>query len=239
MTSITGISSMATKGVLAELARAFQSRTSQRVEIESVGGVVAAERVQAGEPFDVVVLAKEAMDTLLAAGHLVIGSQLDLMRSPVAIAVRKGAARPSIQSEAALKHAVQTAASIGISTGPSGVALTRLFERWGLTQELKGRIVTAPPGIPVGSLVARGEVALGFQQGSELQNLEGIEVLGTMPEPVRIVSTFSAAVGARAKQPHEAQALLAFFSSSAAVPVLSRYGMEPAFADARTGGLVA
>jgi molybdate transport system substrate-binding protein len=99
---------------------------------------------------------------------------------------------------------------------------------------LQGRIVTPPPGVPVGTLVARGEVSLGFQQLSELQHLEGVEVLGPMPEAIRIVSVFSAAVGARSPQPAAAQALLAFLSSPAAAAAKRRHGMEPA--EAATAG---
>ena len=155
--SITGISSMATRAVLAELGRAYEIRSGCGVAIESVGGVDAAARVQVGEPFDVVVLARDAIDRLLSAGHLVAGSAVDLARSAVAIAVRAGAARPDVGSEDALRRTVLGARTIGASTGPSGVELKRLFERWGIADEIKPRIVQAPPGVPVGTLVARGE----------------------------------------------------------------------------------
>ena len=167
---IKGISSMATRQVLAELAEAYERRSDRAVEIESVGGVDAARRVQAGEPFDVVFLASDAIDKLAAAGRIAPYSKVDLVVSPVAVAVRTGAPHPDIASEEAVRRAVLAAPSLGYSTGPSGVALLRLFDRWGITAQLQGRIVQAPPGVPVGNLVARGEVALGFQQLSELLN---------------------------------------------------------------------
>jgi molybdate transport system substrate-binding protein len=219
---------MATKAVLAELANAYETRTRNVVVIESVGGVDAAKRVQAGEPFDVVVLASDAIAKLLAAGHLVTGSEVDLARSGVAVAVPAGAPRPEIGSEAALRHAVEAAPTIGYSTGPSGVALARLFERLGLAERIRDRIVTPPPGVPVGTLVARGEVALGFQQLSELIHVAGVDVLGPLPAEIQIVTTFSAAVGARARQPEDARALLAFMASPAATDAKRRQGMEAA-----------
>ena len=179
--TIRGISSMATRQVLSELATAYEHRAGCSVQIASVGGVDAARRVQAGEPFDVVVLASDAIDKLLAGGAAVGGSKVDLVESPVAVAVRAGAPRPDIGSEEALKRAVQGAASIGYSTGPSGTALLRLFDRWGIATEIQPRLVQAPPGVPVGALVAKGEVALGFQQLSELIHLEGIAVVGQLP----------------------------------------------------------
>ena len=130
---------MAARAVLAELAAAFEQRSGQAVAIESVGGVDAAKRVQAGEDFDLVVLAADAIDKLIAGGHLLAGSRFDLVRSGVAVAVRADAPRRDIGSEAAVREAVLSARSIGYSTGPSGVQLARLFERWGIADEIARR----------------------------------------------------------------------------------------------------
>ena len=218
---------MATKAVLAELARAYEARVGRAVAIESVGGVDAARRVRAGEAFDVVVLASGAIDELLASGHLVADSKVDFVCSGVAVAVRAGAARPDIGDEAALKRTVLAARTIGYSTGPSGVALAKLFERWGVAEALRARIVTSAPGVPVARLVAQGDVELGFQQLSELVRFAGIDVVGPLPAGVQIVSTFSAGVGARARVPDAARALLAFLASPAAADAKRRAGMEP------------
>lgn len=225
---ITGISSMATRQVLADLAAAFEQRSGRQVTIESVGGVDAARRVQAGEPFDVVVLASDAIDKLLAAGHVVAGSKVDLVRSGVAVAVRAGAAHPDIGFEDAVRNAVLAARSVGYSTGPSGVQLANLFERWGIAEAIRERIVVAPPGVPVGTLVARGEVELGFQQLSELMHLAGIDVLGALPPPIRIVTTFSAGLCTRSTQPDAVREMLDFMTSAQAADAKRRHGMEPA-----------
>lgn len=153
------------------------------MRVESVGGVDAARRVAAGEAFDVVVLASDAIDRLLAAGHLVAGSKVDLVRCDVAIAVPEGAPHPSVADEAGLRAAVSAASRIALSTGPSGTALVKLFERWGLADAVRDRLVQAPPGVPVGRLLAEGAADIGFQQFSELLGLPGIAVLGTMPRP--------------------------------------------------------
>jgi len=225
---VSAISSMATKAVLAELNRTFEARSGQDVALESIGGIEVARRLHAGESFDVVVLAREAIAMLIAAGHLATGSAVDLARSPVAVAVRAGAPRPDVGDEDAVRRAVLAARTIGISTGPSGVALGTLFERWGIAPEIRDRMVTPPPGVPVGAYLASGRVELGFQQLSELAHLEGIEVLGPLPAPIQIVTTFTAAVGAAAGQPEAARALIAFLASPAAAEVKRRHGMDPA-----------
>lgn len=227
-TPITMVSSMATKAVLAELARAFEASSGRKVALESVGGIDAARRVRAGEAFDVVVLASDAIDKLLLENHLIAGSKMDLMFSAVAVAVRAFAPRPVIESENALKRAVLAARTIGHSTGPSGVKLVELFERWGIADTLCERVMVAPPGVPVGALLAKGMVELGFQQLPELLHLEGVDILGLLPEPIQIITTFSAAVGRASKDADSARALLAFMASPMAAEAKRRQGMEPA-----------
>ena len=227
-TQITGISSMATRQMLTELVETYEQRSGQHVTIESVGGVAAARRVEDGEPFDIVVLAAEAIDRLAAAGRVDPGSRVDLARSGVAIAVAAGAPRPAIGNEAAVRDAILAARSIGYSTGPSGAHLTRLFERWGIGETIASRIVQAPPGVPVGALIARGEVELGFQQLSELMHLPGIDVIGALPPEIQVVTVFSAAVCSACRQPEAAGSLLAFLVSPEADAAKRRQGMEPA-----------
>lgn len=222
------ISSMATRALLADLAAAWQAHSAPALNVESVGGVDAARRVQAGEAFDLVVLAANAIDTLEQAGHVLRGSRVDLVHSGVAVAVQAGAAAPDIGSEDALRQAVLAARTVGYSTGPSGVALVKLFERWGIAASLKGRLVQAPAGVPVGQLVARGEVELGFQQLSELMHLDGIRVIGPLPAAVQITTTFSGAVASTCRQPDAARAALAFMAGPEQAALKRRHGMEAA-----------
>lgn len=221
------ISSMATKEVLVDLIAQYQKSVQQAVVAESAGGVEVARRVQAGEAVDVVVLAANVIDQLIADGKLLAGSRVDLVRSGVAVAVAEGAARPDISTEDALRQSVLAVSTLSYSTGPSGLYLLKLFERWGILDTIKPRIVQAPPGVPVGSLVAKGEVELGFQQLSELMNLQGITVLGPLPPGIQLLTTFSAGIAATSGQADAARALIAFMAAPAAAAAKRKHGMDP------------
>jgi molybdate transport system substrate-binding protein len=218
------ISSMATRDVLAAIV-ALQTRA---VDAEAAGGVDVAKRVQMGEAFDVVVLASNAIDKLVAEGKLLAGSRVDIVKSGVAVAVRAGAPRPTIATEADVRSAVLAARSLSYSTGPSGVYLEKMFQRWGVLAELRDRIVVPPPGVAVGSLVAEGRVELGFQQLSELLPLAGITVLGPLPDAIQSITVFSGAITASSKEPAAARALLAFAASPAVTGLKRSLGMDAA-----------
>ena len=219
---------MATRELLAELASQYQQEFARAVAIASAGGVDVAKRVQGGEPVDVVVLAASAIDQLIKQGHLRAGSRVDLVNSGIAVAVARGAPKPDIATEDALKSAVLAARTLSFSTGPSGVYLLKLFERWGVMDLIEKRIVQAPPGVPVGSLVARGDVELGFQQLSELMNLPGISVVGPLPSAIQSITTFAAGISVGSKHADAARRLIVFMAAPAATPVKRRHGMEPA-----------
>ncbi|WP_082876865.1 substrate-binding domain-containing protein [Hydrogenophaga crassostreae] len=222
---------MATRQLLGELALAFEQKSGSTAAFESVGGVDAAQRVAKGEVFDVVVLAADAIDKLICAGHLQAGSRVDLVHSGVSVAVRQGTPAPDMSTSDAVRQAVLQAATVGYSTGPSGVALLRQFQLWGIAEQLNGRLLQARPGVPVASMVASGEVALGFQQLSELLNVQGIDIVGPLPEAIQITTTFSAGLPASLlddpPRREVVQAFLDFMCSPEADAVKRRHGMSP------------
>ncbi|HEX6006156.1 MAG TPA: substrate-binding domain-containing protein [Burkholderiales bacterium] len=225
---VAGISSMAMRHVLVELSEDYSRHAGQPVFITAVGGVDAIRRIRGGEAFDFAVLAADAIEDLVCSGHLDATTRVDLARSGVAIAVAAGAPKPNITTEDALREAVLRARSIGCSTGPSGVHLSRLLERWGIAGIVAPRVVQAPPGVPVGTLVARGDVELGFQQHSELLHVPGIDVVGMLPAAVDVITVFAAAACTASDDHAAVRAVLAFFASPLADAAKRRHGMAPA-----------
>lgn len=228
MSGLGCISSMATRLLLAGLCEDWRKSGGQAVTLESVGGVDAAKRVEAGEAFDVVVLASDALEKLAAAGHVVASSMAPIALSGVAIAASAEGAPPVVSTRDDLLAALRSARCIGYSTGPSGRSLLALLESWDVLAELQPKMLQAPAGVAVGELIAQGKMDLGFQQLSELIHCKGIALLGPMPEGAGIDTMFSAAVCSKAASPEQAAAFIDFLRSPRADEAKRREGMAPA-----------
>jgi molybdate transport system substrate-binding protein len=226
--TLMGISSMATRQLLADLCASFAQTSAWNVEIESMGGVDAARLVRDGQAVDVVVLASNVMERLESEGWIVPGTLAGVARSGVAIAVRSGRPRPAIASEDDVKRAVLGAGKISYSTGPSGDHLKRLFEKWNVAEAIADRTVEAKPGVPVGQLVARGEADLGFQQLSEFLDVDGIDIVGPLPADIQTITIFTAGIATRCVHPDGARAFLTYLTSPETQAAKQRLGMEAA-----------
>jgi molybdate transport system substrate-binding protein len=226
--SIKVLSSMATRALLVELVERARKALGTEIELESIAGVGAAKKVAEGAVVDVVVLADSAIVDLAGAGWLDSASRTGLVRSSMVAAVRAGAERPDISTEDRLRDAVAAASRVGYSTGPSGQHLLGLLERWDMMAEAGKRLVQAPPGVPVGTLIADGRADLGFQQLSELMDLPGVAVLGALPAPVDHTTVFSGAVALRSRFAAEAGELLRYLTLAEHDDLKRQRGMDPA-----------
>jgi molybdate transport system substrate-binding protein len=222
---LTILSSMATRHILADLARDYEASHGTHVEICAMGGVEAAKLARAGEASDIVALASKVMGALEAEGHIAKGETRDFARSEIGIAVRAGLAPPSVTDGQAVRQAIMSARKICYSTGPSGDHLKALCEKWGVPL---AHALVAPPGVPVATLVADGEADLGFQQLSELIGQPGIEIAGPLPPEIQAVTVFSAGLSSKSQNPESARALIAYLASPETGGAKRRYGMAPA-----------
>jgi molybdate transport system substrate-binding protein len=184
-------------------------------------------RLASGEPVDLVIMAGDGLDRLIGEGRIAAGSRVDLGRSGIGVAVRVGAPRPDIGSADALVRALAQAKSIAHSSSASGIYLKDLFRQLGLADALGDRIRQVE-GEPVGSVVARGEAEIGFQQVSELLPVPGIDFVGPLPPEMQHYTVFAAGIAAHARAPDGARALVAFLRAPAAAPLIRQSGMEPA-----------
>jgi molybdate transport system substrate-binding protein len=209
----------------------FERTTGHNVVTDAtstgIGRDSIASRVRRGEPVDVLILARAALDELIAEGKVVGASRVDLARSSIGIAVRRGAPKPDISSVDALKRTLLQAKSIAYSAQVSGTYLsTELFPRLGIADEVLRKSKRVEVG-RVGTVIARGEAEVGFQQISELLEVPGIDYLGPLPAEVQRVTIFSAGVAVSAKSPDAARALIEFFASRSGMEAMTKSGLDP------------
>ncbi len=227
MTEVVNLlTSMATRLSLADLAAEAPAHIGVDVRVRSIGGVEAASLVRQNEGGDLVVLAADAMAALDADGHLMSGTVRPLFRSQVAVASAPRRPRWRIDTADGLRQSLRQATAVAYSTGPSGVAVQALLREWGIWDEVAGKLVQASPGVAVGSLLLEGQADLGFQQFSELMDVDGIEVLGPMPPGAEITTVFSGGVLASCTQARVSQSVLEELCAAWAEPVVRRRGME-------------
>ena len=185
-------------------------------------------RLERGEAIDVVIMAAPALADLIKQGKVRADSRVDLAQSGIAMAVKAGAPQPDISTVDALKRTLLAAKSIGYSDSASGVYLsTELFPKLGIADQIKGKSRKIE-AVPVGGVVANGEVEIGFQQISELRPVKGIDIVGPLPPGAQRVTVFAAGIPATSKEPEAAKALIQWLRSPAAYPAIKKSGLEPA-----------
>ncbi|MEY4318471.1 MAG: hypothetical protein RI902_2279 [Pseudomonadota bacterium] len=187
-------------------------------------------RFARGEKFDLVILSEGGLEALMKEGKLVKGSRVDLARSQIGAAVRKGTPKPDISTVAALKQALLNAKSVAYSASASGTYIsTEMFPKLGIADQMKDkakRIMSER----VGAVVARGDAELGFQQVSELIYFKELDFLGTIPDEVQQTIFFSSALVEGAEQQEAAKHLVRFFTSTAVANIVRATGLDPATA---------
>lgn len=184
-------------------------------------------RFARGEVFDLVILSETGLEALVKAGHVVPGSRMDLARSKIGAAVRKGTPKPDISTVEALRQTLLNAKSVAYSASASGTYLSgELFPKLGVAERLKetGKRILSER---VGAVVARGDAELGFQQVSELIYFKELDFLGTLPEEVQQTLFFSAGLPKGSQQAEVATHLARFLSSAAVAETVRATGLEP------------
>jgi molybdate transport system substrate-binding protein len=184
-------------------------------------------RLERGEPADVLIMVGYALGDLAKQGKVIADSRVDLVKSPIGIAVKAGAPKPDIASADAVKRALLAAKSVAYSDSASGVYVsTEMFEKLGIADAMKDKAKKIP-ATPVGEIVARGDAELGFQQIAELRPVSGIDIVGQLPPDLQKITVFSAGIATVSREPDAGRALIRFLASPAARDALVKSGLEP------------
>jgi molybdate transport system substrate-binding protein len=222
------LGSPGTRAPYTQLVPGFEKASGNKVTTTWGGVTEVAKRVAGGEVADVIMLPAAQIDDLIRQGKLIAATRVNVATSGVGVAIRAGAPRIDAGTPDGIRNALVAANRIAFSTGPSGLHIERLIAKWGLTEQLKAKIVPPVPNVPIGEVVARGDADIGFQQVSELLPVQGIDYLGPLPPDIQETTVFSAAVHNAAGPVDAAQALLKYLTAPEAAAIIRKTGMEPA-----------
>lgn len=230
------IAAVGVREIVTELAPQFESTTGHRLVATFDASGRIARRISAGEPFDLIIMNKPALESLANTGKLVVGSAKDVASSVVAAAVRKGSAPPDISTSEAFKQALLNAKSIARPSatvgGASGDHITRTVERLGITAEVNAKSVFSERpddrSTMPGQLVATGQADLALHQLQELMAVPGLDILGEFPGELRGAFTFTAVLVAGSNQEAAAMAFVEFLRTPQSATAIKAKGMVPA-----------
>ena len=223
------LSSNAAQAMMKNAAPLFEKASGHKVILGFGTSQQVAKRIGEGETADLVIITPEAIDQLVTQGKLQSGSRIDVARSLIGVAVKKGAPHPDIKTPDALKKTLLAAKTVTFSapsTGAtSGVHTEKMFERLGIGPEMKAKYVLGD-GNSTALIVMRGEAEMAIQQISALKPYD-VDVVGPLPDELQYVTILSAGIGTAPKSPDTVQAFIKFLGSPEGVAAIRSVGLEP------------
>ena len=216
------------RAAVQQLTPAAEKAIGRSLVIEFSASTYLKKEIDAGEPFDVVILTPGIIDDLVKAGTLVPGSKTNIATSDLAVGIKAGSAKTDVSTPDAMRKRLLAAKTLTWTDGgASAPAVVAMFQAMGITEQVKAKsVLQKTPGRPAQS-IAEGENELMFGPVSEIQTVKGVEVLGKFPREFQKPAIMTAAIAAHAKDAEGARKLVAFLASAEAVPALKASGMEP------------
>ena len=193
---------------------------------QGTGPQTIAAQLARGVPTDVVILSREGLTELIAAGRIAAGTDADLARTPLGVAVRAGTPKPDVSTVEAFKQVVLKAKVVAVPSSTSGIFLTKnVFPRLGIADRINVKLT--PRGTGATAMVAAGEADIAVMPVSEIVHAPGVDLAGTLAEEIQLNQVFSAAVAAGSREVEAAKRLIAFLASERASAAIRSGGMEP------------
>jgi molybdate transport system substrate-binding protein len=226
------LGAVAVKAALDDLVGGFERATGHKVTIAYATAGVLRDRIKGGEAFDITILPRPAMDPLVAQGAIAPASATVFARSLVSIGVRTGTPKPDISTVEAFQRTMLAAKSISYADpaqgGGSGIHAASVIERLGIAGEMKPKTKLVPGAESV-DLVAKGEAEIAIVNTPVIVNKAGVDLVGPLPAELQNTTdfVFFVGVGASAKEPDAAKALIKYLQAPDAARVIKSKGMEP------------
>lgn len=216
----------AMKQVVLALQPEFEKQGHTLVVDNDTAGAL-RKRIEGGETFDLAVITPGVIDAL--AGKVVPGTKTSLARVAIGVMVPKGAKLPDISSVDAFRRALMEAKTVAYidpaSGGSSGIYLDKLFEKWGIADQIRAKAKLKRGGY-VADLLVSGDAELGIHQISEIVPVKEVVLVGPLPAEIQNYTTYAGAVSATARDAAAAKAFLDLLAGPSGAAVLKDKGME-------------
>jgi molybdate transport system substrate-binding protein len=219
------LSGGAMKSLMVEVVPLFERASGAKVDIRFALTSVLQKEIEDGLAFDIALLPRPELDALARAGKIAAGTQTDVTRSAVGLAVRAGAPKPDIGTVEAFKRTLLKAKSIAYSDGPSGAYIAELMARLGIAEEMKPK--TKLTSRLVAEIVAEGEAEVGMQQIVAILPVKGADLVGPLPSELQNIIVYAAGLAANAAQSGPARTFIAFLAMPEVLRLIQAKGMEP------------
>jgi molybdate transport system substrate-binding protein len=221
-------SSAAPRGVLRELTPDFERTTGHRLVVHYEFSTDLKRRIEAGDPFYVAILPPDVADDLMRRGKLAAGSRVELARTGLGVAIRRGAPKPDIGTADEFRRTLLAARTVAYSDGgTTGGQVRSMLARLRIAETMTPKMRPYPSGGAL-EVLARGEADLVVIGISPILDAPGVELAGWLPPDLQSYVVFTASIGAEAKEPDAARALLSTLVSPAGVELFKARGFEPA-----------
>ena len=211
--------------LLAEAVPLFERSQGVKAEVRFVLTSVLAKEIEQGAAFDIALMPRPELDALAARCAIAPGTQTDVARSAVGLAVRQGTPKPDISTVEALKRTLLASRTIGYSDGPSGAYVADLLQRLGIAEETRSK--TRLTSRPVAEIVAGGEAEVGMQQIVAILPVKGADLVGPLPSELQNVIVYAAGIAAAAANPDAAAAFIGFMATPEVARIIRAKGLEP------------
>jgi molybdate transport system substrate-binding protein len=219
------LSGGAMRPLMVEAVPLFERVSGNTADVQYRLTSVLAKEVEDGAAFDIALMPRPELDALVRAGKIAAGSETDMTRSAVGVAVREGAVKPDIATVDAFKRTLRQARTIAYSDGPSGLYIAGLLDRLGLAEEMKAK--TKLTTGPVAELVANGVAEIGLQQIVAILPVKGAELAGPLPDELQNIIVYAAGLSPGSTNALVARAFVAFMATPEVAGIIRAKGMEP------------
>jgi molybdate transport system substrate-binding protein len=213
MVTITSIAGGAPKPVFDLLGPRYERSSGNKLNAlyDTMSGILA--RLAKHEALDVLLMPVSMLDALEKDGIVLPTGRAALDNIGLGVGVKANSGLPDISTPDALRRALIAAITVvhaPPAATPSGAQSDKVIKQLGIAEAMTGRVVHRA-GLTGGvAMIANGEADIGIFPKSELVNVDGVTLLGSLPGELQLNIVYGAGVVAASPVANPAAAFIQF-----------------------------